>query len=106
MVAGATGVASMRSCLKLPACPTKPMPASSRQDPLVARAEPIRDGGGASGITPVRSGGNIAAQQQLQPDETGVKIREKKTTLQTRRSVQKEGQDMLQAPDPGFSCSL
>lgn len=82
------------------------MPASSRQDPLLARADPIRDGEGASGVTHVRSGGNTAAQQQLQPDERGVKIREKKPTLQTHMSVQKEGQDILQAPEQGFSCSL
>ncbi|GAB0180141.1 hypothetical protein GRJ2_000479400 [Grus japonensis] len=33
------------------------MPASSKTDPLLAKAEPISDGGSASGITELRRGG-------------------------------------------------
>ena len=51
---GATGVASVRSCQKLPLCPTEPMPASSKTDPLLAKAKPISDSGSASGITDLR----------------------------------------------------
>jgi len=48
---GATGVASVRSCQKLPPRPTEPMPAVSKTDPPLAEAEPISDGGSAFGIT-------------------------------------------------------
>ncbi|KAK4829739.1 hypothetical protein QYF61_006448 [Mycteria americana] len=40
---GATGVASVRSCWKLPLCPIEPMPASSKTDLPLAKAEPITD---------------------------------------------------------------
>jgi len=41
-------VASVRSCQKLPLYLTEPMPASSKMDPLVAKAEPISDDSSAS----------------------------------------------------------
>ena len=41
---------SMRSCQKLPACPTEPTPASSKMDPPLAKAKPTRNGGNASVI--------------------------------------------------------
>jgi len=48
----ATGVASVRSCQKLPPCPTKSiMSARSKTDLLLAKAEPINEGGSASVIT-------------------------------------------------------
>ena len=53
---GATGMASVRSCQKLPLCPTEPMPAGSKTDPPLAKAEPISDGGSASVITYLRRG--------------------------------------------------
>ena len=53
---GATGVASVRRCQKLPLCPIEPMPASSKMDPLLAKAELISDSGSASGITSLRKG--------------------------------------------------
>ena len=46
----------MRSCKKLPPCPIEPMPAGSTLDLLLAKAEPISDGGSASGITDLRRG--------------------------------------------------
>ena len=39
------------------------MPAGSKMDPLLAKAEPISDGGSASGITYLRKGKKTAAQQ-------------------------------------------
>jgi len=51
---GATGVSSVRSCWKLPLCQTEPMPAGSKMDPLLSKAEPISDGGSASAITWLR----------------------------------------------------
>ena len=47
---------SVRRCQKLPLCPIEPMPAGSKTDPLLAKAEPISDGGSASGITDLRWG--------------------------------------------------
>ena len=51
---GAVGVASVTKCRKLPPCPIEPMPARSKTDPLLAKAEPISDGGSASVITYLR----------------------------------------------------
>ena len=48
---GATGVAPVRRCQKLPPCPTEPMPAGSKTDPRLAKAESISNGGSASGRT-------------------------------------------------------
>jgi len=55
---GATGVASVESCEKLPLCPTEAVPASSKTDPLLAKAEPISNGGSTSGTTQLRKGEN------------------------------------------------
>ena len=65
---GAIGVASVRSCLKLPLCLIKPMPAGSKMDPLLAKAEPISDGGSASVITYLRKGKEVTGEWQLQPE--------------------------------------
>jgi len=53
---GAVGVASVRSCQKLPPCLMEPVPASSKMDPQLAKAKPISDGGSTSGITQLRRG--------------------------------------------------
>jgi len=47
-------VASVRSFYKLPLCWIEPMPARSKMDPPLAKAEPISDGGSASVITYLR----------------------------------------------------
>jgi len=47
----AAGVASVRSCWNLPPCPMEPTAAGCKTDPLLAKAEPISDGGSTSGIT-------------------------------------------------------
>jgi len=48
---GATGVASVKSCQKLPPSPTELVPAGSKTDLPLAKAKPISDCGSASGIT-------------------------------------------------------
>ena len=48
---GAIEVASVRRYKKLPPCLTKPVPASSKTDPLLAKAKPISDSGSASVTT-------------------------------------------------------
>ena len=47
----------MRRCEKLSLCLTELMPASSKTDPPVAKAEPISDGSSTSVITYLRRGG-------------------------------------------------
>ena len=62
---GATRVASVRSCKKLPSCLIKPVPASSKTDPPLAKAKPSSDDGSASGIADLRSGKkNTGVEQQ------------------------------------------
>ena len=40
----ATGVASVRSCWKLPLCPMEAVPSDSKMDLLLIKAKPISDG--------------------------------------------------------------
>jgi len=47
----AAGVASVRSCWKLPLCPIKLMPAISKTDLPLAKVKIISDGASTSGIT-------------------------------------------------------
>ena len=77
------------------------MPAGSKSDPLLAKAKPISNGGSASGITDLRRGKKTPAVEQ-QPERGAVRI----TTLQTPRSVKKEGEEVLQALEQRFPCSL
>ncbi|KAK4822884.1 hypothetical protein QYF61_021103 [Mycteria americana] len=63
------------------------MPADSKMDPLLAKAEPISDSGSTSGLTYLRRG-KTSAEQKL-GKRTEKYVRE--TTLQTPRSVKKEG---------------
>lgn len=52
----AAGVASVRRCLKLLSCLIEPMPASSKTDPQLAKAESIRNDGDTPGIMCLRGG--------------------------------------------------
>ena len=95
-------MASVRSCQKLPLCLIGPMPAGSKMDPLLAKAEPISDSGSASGITDLRRGKKttcaVAARREEREDVRA-------TALQTPRSGKKEGEEVLQAPEQRFPCS-
>lgn len=51
---GAEGVVAVRRCWKLLPCPTEPMPAGSKTDPLLAKAEPTSDSGSTSEINTLR----------------------------------------------------
>jgi len=61
---GAVGLASVRSCEKLPPCLLKPGPAGSKTDPPLAKAKPSSEGGSASGITYLRRGSKKPAVNQ------------------------------------------
>ena len=96
-------MAFVRSCYKLPLCHMEPMPAGSKMDPPVAKAEPSSDGGGASGITYLRREKKLLCNSNCSWREERKHVRE--TTLQTSRSVKKEWEEMLQAPEQRFPCS-
>jgi len=49
-------VASLRRYHKFPPCLTEPMPATSKMDPLLAKAKPVSDNGSTSIITYLRKG--------------------------------------------------
>lgn len=48
-------MASVRTCQKISPCPTEPVPASSKTDSSLAKAEPISDNGSSSVITYLRT---------------------------------------------------
>lgn len=54
-------MASLGSCWKFPHYLTEQIPAGSSLDPLLAKAEPSRDGSYASGITYFRRTGDKTA---------------------------------------------
>ena len=66
---GVTGVASVRSCWKLPLCLTEPTPAGSKMDPPLAKAEPISDSGSASVITYLRRKKKLLGQTETAAGE-------------------------------------
>jgi len=98
---GATGVAPVRSCQKLPPCPMEPMPASSKLDPPLAKVELISISGSASGIICLK----IRKKKKKALCNSNCSWREEGTP-QTPRSVQKEWEEVLQAPEQRFPCSL
>jgi len=53
---GDAGVAAVRSCWELPPCLMEPVPAGSKMDQPLAKAEPSSDSGSASGIKCLRRG--------------------------------------------------
>jgi len=65
-------VAFVRSCDKVPPCPKEPMPAGSKTDPPLAKAEPISDGGSTPGITELRQRrkNTVVKQQRRERSET------------------------------------
>ena len=62
-------MASVRSCEKLPPCLIKPVPAGSKTDPLLAKDEPISDGGSASVITDLRRGRKNCGETAVEKEE-------------------------------------
>ncbi|GAB0207243.1 EH domain-containing protein 4 [Grus japonensis] len=66
------------------------MPASSKTDPPLAKAEPISDGGSASVITYLRRKEKKQHQEQLQP-ERGVRRCERNNSADTKVSAEGGG---------------
>jgi len=62
-------VASVRSCQKLPLCPTESMPAGSKTDLPLAKPKSISDGGSASVVTHLSRGKIPCARQSEERSE-------------------------------------
>ena len=77
----------MKRHQKLSPCWTELVPAGSKIDLLLAKAEPISNGGSTSGITCLRRR-KVTAQQQLQV-KRGVRICERNNSADTK--VSEEG---------------
>ncbi|GAB0186125.1 mitochondrial enolase superfamily member 1 [Grus japonensis] len=82
----AIGVASVRCHHKLPPCVTEPIPASSKMDLPLAKAEPISDSGSTSGITYLRKGKKLLCNSSW---ERRVRIHERNNSADTK--VSEEG---------------
>ncbi|GAB0183115.1 epimerase family protein SDR39U1 [Grus japonensis] len=76
------------------------MPAGTKTDPLLAKAEPISDSGSASGITELRRGKKH--QRHLQP-ERGVRRCERNNSADTKVSEEGGGEG---APGAGAEIPL
>lgn len=80
------GVNSVRGCQKLLPCHVESVPASSKEDVLLAKAEPNSSGGSASGIT-LNKWKEVTIQEQLQP-ERGVRKHERSIPADLRVSAE------------------
>jgi len=63
------GVASVRSCEKVPPCLIKPVPTGSKRDLSLAKAKTISDGGSASLITYLRWGRKNNSETAVKREE-------------------------------------
>lgn len=79
-------VAPERSCQKIPPCPTKLLPVSSKIDVLLAKMKLIGDGGNASVITSEKKK-NIIMQMKLHPENSRVRICERNNSADSRGSA-------------------
>lgn len=82
------GVASVSRNQGLPLCQT--VPVGSKMDPTLAKPEPIRKGSGTSVIMHLRKCKKMLCRSCERSEK-----KKKARALQTRRSVQKEGQEVL-----------
>ena len=78
---------SVRSCKNIPPCLTEPVPAGSKTDPLLAKAQPINDGGSTSVITYLRKGKKLWKNSS---QERGVRLCKRNNSADTK--VSEEGQ--------------
>jgi len=82
----------------------EPVPAGSKTDLPLAKAEPISNGGSASATTHIRRGeGGELCNSYCSRLQSSQHVRER--TLQTPRSVKKEVEKVLQALEQRFPCS-
>jgi len=90
-------MASVRSCPTLRLRLTEPMPAGSRTDPLLAKAEPISDSGSTSVITYLR---------RQKPQHNSIFAAREGSENSADPKVSAEGgQEVLQVPEQRFPCS-
>jgi len=84
---GAIGVASVRSCEKLPPSLIKPVPANSKTDPLLPKTKPISNSGSDSVITYLRKG-----RKKKLCGETAVRVRQCERNNSAYTKVGEEGE--------------
>jgi len=70
---------------------------SSKTDLSLAKAKPVSDGGSASGIMYLRRGEKYVVKMAV---KTGVRI------CKRNNSAVEEGEEVLQAPEQRFPCTL
>lgn len=91
---GYAEVASVRRHQRLPPCQTESVPASSKIDPPLAKAETISDAGGTSVTTHLRKCEKYCTGSVRETSEENVK---------QCRSVEKEWEKVLQVPEQRFT---
>ena len=100
---GAIGVASVRSCEKLPPCLIKPVPAGSKTDSSLAKAKPISDSGSTSVITHLRRAKKPAVKQHSRKRSETMW---KKQLCRNQGQWRKREEEVLRKPEQRvFSCS-
>lgn len=91
-------------CQKLSPCPTEPLPAGSRVDLPLLKAEPVSNGS----CTSVKPSLRGRKRDSLHQGSCGQRRAEREyargTALQTQRSVKKEGKEVLHTPERRFPC--
>lgn len=95
VVGGTTEVA----CVRGPPCLMEPVPGSSETDLLLAKAEPIRDGGCASGITYLRRKKQLCDSSCRR----GVRTCERNSPADIEVGAG-GGEEVLHAPEQRFPC--
>jgi len=93
----------VRSCEKLPPCLIKPVPASSKTDPPLAKARPISDGGSTSVIIYLRK-----RRKKLQcngSEERGMRRCERNNSADTKVNEEGGGKrcSRCRGRDPSFA---
>ena len=81
-------MASVRSCKKLVLCSIKPMPAGSKNDPLLAKAKPISNSSSTSAITSLREESCCTTATAA---ERGVRLCERNSSAGTKVSAEGGG---------------
>lgn len=100
VASGAAGLASMRRHKKLPPCQTETVPASSKRDPPLAKAEPVSKAGRTFVIMYVRKGENKTLLYSCERQEWE-NVRE----AALEPSKPEKGEKVLHASEQIFLCS-
>jgi len=95
-------MSSVRSCWKFPPYLIQPVPAGSKMDPPLAKAEPISDAGSASVITYLRR--ERKKLHNFTAAERRVRC-ERNSSADSKVSEEGGGEEVLQALEQRLPCS-